>query len=72
MADSLAKRLKKLELEFGVSACETCHGMLQLRIVTLNEDLRVTGETLPEYCPECGTLAQQTMELVGLTIDDLP
>lgn len=72
MPDSLVKRLVALELAFGVGACETCHGKPQLRIVTLNEDLRVTGETIPESCPGCGKPVESTLELVGLTLDELP
>lgn len=72
MPDSLVKRLKKLELEFGVGACETCRGRPQLRIVTLNEDLRLTGETIPEFCRGCGKPVESTLELVGLTLDELP
>ena len=72
MSDSILKRLAALELEFGVGGCQTCHGAPQMRIVCLDEDLRFTGETIPAFCPECGKPVENTLDLVGFTLAELP
>lgn len=72
MSDSMLKRLAALEFEFGVGDCSTCHGVPQMRIVTRDEDLTFNGETIPEFCPECGKPVESTLNLVGFTLDELP
>lgn len=71
MNGDILRRLERLELVVG-GDCRLCHGAPGVRIVCLDEDLTVNGETFPEHCPECGAPASQTLELVGLTVDELP
>lgn len=72
MTPSTLTRLDRLELHFG-GECPVCRGWNDIRFTTLDADTgQETGETRPDACPRCGKRVLSTLEIVGMSLDELP
>lgn len=75
MSIATMTRIDRLELLVlgDDNNCPICREWNDLRFMTSDSETGVmTGESRPVECPRCGRIPTGTLEIVGMSLDELP